>query len=216
MGSPTSERDRDNNEGPVHRVRFHLGFWMSKYEVTQGQWEGVMGLKPDEGYGVGVNHPVNTVSWYGVQEFLGRTIGGFRLPSEAEWEYAARAGTRTRFYWGDDPGYAEIGDYAVAHKIVEIAGTEEVGARLPNAWGLYDMSGNAWEWVEDDNHWTYRGAPNDGTAWTERPRATYRVLRGGSWYNLPWVCRSALRFWNTPDFRFFNLGFRVVFDREGS
>lgn len=212
MGSPQGEYHRADNEGPAHRVTIRNGFWIGKYEVTQGQWEGVMGFKPNPGLGVGNNHPVNAVSWDDIGEFLHRTDGGFRLPSEAEWEYAARAGTQTRFYWGNDPGYTELDEYAVAFQADSLRGTEEVGAKHPNSWGLFDMSGNAWEWVEDDYHWNYRGAPNDGSAWTENPRATYRVLRGGSWLNLPWVCRSALRFWNTPDFRYYNLGFRLVWD----
>ncbi len=211
MGSPVDEVGRDNHEGPVHTVTIQTGFWMSKYEVTQGQWEAVIGTNPAHGHGVGPNHPVYYVSWNDIQGFLGQTNIGFRLPSEAEWEYAARAGRQTRFYWGDDSSYSEIDDYAV-HSGDDPGRTAEVGTKQPNAWGLHDMSGNVWEWVEDDYHSSYSGAPNDGAAWTDDPRATYRVLRGGSWATVPapWLCRSAYRHWDTPLDRFFIYGFRVV------
>ena len=112
MGSPNNEQDRDNDEGPLHRVTFDQGFWMGKYEVTQGQWAGVMGNNPAHDQGVGANYPVYYVSWNDIQVFEERIADGFRLPSEAEWEYACRAGTNTRFYWGNDPNYREVVDYA--------------------------------------------------------------------------------------------------------
>ncbi len=212
MGSPLEETDRLDREGPVHTVTIGSGFWMSKYEVTQGQWEAVMGTNPAQDFGVGANHPVHTVDWYDIQDFLEQTTSDFRLPSEAEWEYAARAGTQTRFYWGDDPGYQEIGDYAV-YSLNAPGGAAEVGTKKPNAWGLYDMSGNVNEWVEDDYHDNYVGAPIDGSAWLDVPHTWYRVLRGASWFHEPWQCRSAYRSGDPPGMGGIPIsGFRVVLD----
>ncbi len=209
MGSPDNEPDRNPDEGPVHRVGIPNGFWMSKYEVTQSQWQAVMGRNPAELYGVGPNHPVYYVSWDDVQAFLERVNEDFRLPTEAEWEYAARAGTGTRFYWSDDIDYSQLSSYAVCGAA---AGVSEVGSKRPNRWGLYDMSGNLWEWVEDDYINSYSDAPNDGSALTGEPRGQYRVVRGGSWrYNLKY-CRSAFRSRDNPNNRYYTTGFRVVMD----
>ena len=132
----------------------------------------------------------------------------WRLPSESEWEYACRAGTTTRYYWGDDLSETAIGDYAVYY-LNYPGGTAEVGSKLPNAWNLYDMSGNVWEWCEDWYHDSYNGAPTDGSAWVS-PSGEYRVLRGGSWYYDPGSCRSASRGNNYPSYTYPNLGFRLV------
>ncbi len=216
MGSPEDEEDRFDDEGPQHRVRISRGFWMGRYEVTQGQWQAVMGSNPSGFTGDG-RLPVEQVSWEDCQAFLrklnGRVSGGrFRLPSEAEWEYACRAGTWRRFSFGDDD--SRLGEYAWYW---ENSGrtTHPVGGKEPNAWGLYDMHGNVLEWCEDDWHeydWhgEYVGAPTDGSAWVDAPRGLYRVYRGGGWWDYPAGCRSACRYWNDPVRLGHGLGFRVV------
>jgi formylglycine-generating enzyme required for sulfatase activity len=216
MGRYSGEQDSDPDEVDQHRVTFARGFWLSKYEVTQLQWVRVMGSNPASGYGVGDTYPVYYVSWDDIHRFESRLAAQgdtFRLPSESEWEYACRAGTATRFYWGDDPNYSEIGRYAV-YSGNDINRSEPVGSKLANAWGLCDMSGNVWEWCEDWYHDSYNvaGRPDDGSAWVAGG-GTYRVLRGGSWTVTGRYCRSAGRYWNFPDFRNFSYGFRVVYGR---
>ncbi len=218
MGRYPGEQDSYSYEDPQHQVTFAQGFWMSKYEITQAQWRAIMGTNPS--YFTGDNKPVEQVSWDMIRQANGyldklnaaHPGNGFRLPSEAEWEYACRAGTTTRFYWGDDPGYTVINDYAWHYYNNTPYGTKEVGLKLPNAWGLHDMSGNVWEWCEDDWHDTYTGAPGNGSAWVALPRSSYRVLRGGSWdvyYN--WYLRSANRYWTLPVSRYDVTGvFRVL------
>ncbi len=197
MGSPSNEQDRQASEGPVHQVTFDQGFWVSQYEVTQGQWQAAMGINPSSGYGVGANYPVYNLSWDNIQGFI-TTIGGtFRLPSEAEWEYACRAGTTTRFYWGDDPNYSGMGTYAW-YSGNSSASTHPVGGKQANAWGLFDMPGNVWEWCQDWYHDDYTNAPANGSAWMT-PSGTARVNRGGSFANLqPMGCRSAIRNYAGP------------------
>jgi formylglycine-generating enzyme required for sulfatase activity len=164
--------------------------------------------------------PAVYVSWNNAQSFLtalnnytGRT---FRLPSEAHWEYACRAGSHvppTRFYWGDDPNYTAIGDYAWyyynAYNVVGQQYAHVVGTKLPNAFGLYDMSGNVWEWCEDDWHGSYTGAPPGSYEWVDSPRGSYRVLRGGAWNIGDSACRSAARGDHNPDGTGDDRGFRV-------
>jgi formylglycine-generating enzyme required for sulfatase activity len=149
MGSPSNEEGRWDNEGPVHQVNISKAFYMSKYEVTQKQWRDVMGSSPS--YFKGDDLPVESVSWNDVQDFikkLNEKEGGnkYRLPSEAEWEYAARAGTATRYSFGDDE--SKLGDYAW-YMVNSGDKTHDVGQKKPNPWGLYDMHGNVWEWVQD-------------------------------------------------------------------
>ncbi len=206
MGRQDGEQDSDSDESPRHRVTFSEGFWMGKYEVTQVQWEAVMGDNPS--YYDGVNRPVERVSWTDIQGFESSLGNAFRLPSESEWEYACRAGTATRFYWGDDGGYDDIDRYAV-YLSNDPGGTANVGTKLPNAWGLYDMSGNVWEWCEDWYHSDYTGAPSDGSAWLS-PTGSFRVSRGGGWFLNARYCRSANRIYNGPSGRFNLLGFRLV------
>jgi len=139
----------------------------------------------------------------------------FRLPSEAEWEYACRAGTITRFYWGADPGQAEIGDYAWYAGNCNcdgfVEGTSQiVGMKLPNAWGLYDMIGNVYEWCEDDWHDDYTGAVTDGSAWMDSPTGSHHVARSAPWYALGKDCRSAARSDTTATTNGPYWGFRVV------
>ena len=206
MGSPNGEQDRDGDEGPVHRVTFAAGFWLGKYEVTQGQWEAVMGNNPSSFSGA--DHPVERVSWTDIQGFESALGNAFRLPSEAEWEYACRAGTTTRFYWGDDGNYSQIGSYAW-YTSNSSSATHPVGQKTVNAWGLYDMSGNVWEWCEDWYHSDYTDAPSDGSAWVS-PSGSYRVLRGGSWSSNARSCRSANRGSLDPSSRYIGLGFRLL------
>ena len=213
MGAQEDEQDANDDEYPRHRVTFDYGFWMGKYEVTQAQWEAVMGDNPAQGYGVGDDHPVYPVTWDDIQNFESELDDVFRLPSESEWEYACRAGTDTRFYWGDDPDYEDINDYAV-HTDNDPNGTDEVGTKRPNAWCLYDMSGNVWEWCEDDWPSNYNNAPNDGSPWINVPRAGYRILRGGAWNNDPEMCRSAYHAGAFPDLSYSSFGFRLVRDAD--
>jgi formylglycine-generating enzyme required for sulfatase activity len=155
----------------------------------------VMGTNPSNFTG-DPNRPVENVSWNDCQEFITR-INDFdlsytyRLPSEAEWEYACRAGTTTRYYWGNDPNSTEIDQYAW-YTDNSNSTTHPVGQKLPNAWGLYDMSGNVREWSEDWYHESYSGATTDGSAWVS-PSGSFRVIRGGGWRSGAGYCRSAFR-----------------------
>ena len=216
MGSPDDEQDRFANEGPQHEVTIANGFWMSKYETTQAQWQAVM--ENNLSHFQGEDRPVDSVSWNDVTETDGfidqlnklSSEYNIRLPSEAEWEYAYRAGTATRYYWGDDPNYTEMHDYAWYWNN-SLSGTNDVGQKLPNPWGLYDMTGNVWEWCEDDWHGDYHGAPTDGSAWVNSPRGSRRPLRGGAWNFIADYCRTASRNdYFFPDDRVNNIGFRVV------
>ena len=208
MGRYAGEQDSHSNEDPQHQVTLTQGFWMGKYEVTQAQWEAVMGSNPS--YFSGANRPVERVSWNMVQAFITElnslTGEAFRLPTEAQWEYACRAGTTTRFYWGEDPSYSSIDDYAW---YMGVFSTHDAGRKLPNAWGLYDMSGNVWEWCQDYYHSSYTGAPSDGSAW-ESPTGSYRVLRGGGWSHGD-TCRSAYRDTDAPSYTYdYFIGFRLA------
>ena len=219
MGRYAGEQDSYTYEDPQHAVTVG-GYWLAKYELTKRQWTAVMGTTPWAGQSyvlADLDSPAVYVSWNDAQSFLtevnsytGRT---FHLPSEAQWEYACRGGTQTRFYWGDDPGYTAIGDYAWYEGNAWSAGQQYahvVGTKLPNAFGLYDMSGNVWEWCEDDWHGSYTGAPEGGQAWVDSPRGSHRVLRGGGWYNSGYYCRSAYRYYSTPGGTFSNYGFRIA------
>ncbi len=197
----------DSDEKPVHTVSL-ADFWMGKYEVTQGQWQAIMGNNPS-GF-KGSNLPVERVSWNDCKEFIGKlnskTGKNFNLPSEAQWEYACRAGSTTRFCFGDsDSG---LGDYAW---YTSNSGnkTHPVGRKKPNTWGLYDIHGNVWEWCEDWHHDSYGGAPADGSAWLS-PASSLRVLRGGAWCFGTVNCRSADRGWSIPSGSGNDLGFRVI------
>jgi formylglycine-generating enzyme required for sulfatase activity len=205
MGSDRGGED----ERPVHQVVISRGFEMGKYEVTQAQWQAVMRHNPS-GF-VGPTRPVESVSWDAVQEFIKRLNEMdeeylYRLPTEAEWEYACRAGSTTEYHFGNDAGqlekYAWYADNAGGE-------THPVGQREPNKWGLYDMHGNVWEWVQDEWHGNYEGAPKDGSPW-EDGSGSSRVDRGGSWNYFARLCRSAYRVNNSPDARYDNLGLRLV------
>ena len=212
MGCGKKEQGCDNDEKPHHKVKVN-GFWIGKYEVTQAQWETIMGNNPS--YFKGADYPVETVSWNDAQAFLKQlnaSVGAlhvtplqFRLPSESEWEYAARAGTQTAYSFGDAPW--QLNNYAW-HSENSGGTTHSVGQKQPNKFGLYDMHGNVWEWVTDTHHENYKGAPKDGSAWVSG--GSNRVLRGGSWFVEPRGVRSAFRGNYDPAIRSDNIGFRVT------
>ena len=188
----------DDASRPVHRVNI-AGFLMGKTEITQGQWKAVMGSNPSSFGSCGDDCPVESVSWNDAQEFVQRlsqkTGKQYRLPSEAEWEYAARAGSTTKYSFGDAD--AQLTEYAWygTNK------TQRVAQKRPNAFGLFDMHGNVWEWTQDCWNANYSGAPTDGSAWTTGCSGS-RVLRGGSWIDIPVNLRSATRSRNWPFIRF--------------
>jgi formylglycine-generating enzyme required for sulfatase activity len=205
MGSPESELGRDRDEGPQRWVDVPR-FAMGKFEVTQGQWQALMGSNPSHFKDCGLNCPVENVSWNDVQEFLRRlnqrTGQNYRLPSEAEWEYAARAGTTTAYFWGDRFDASRVNNRGNR--------TVQVGSYSANAFGLHDMHGNVWEWVQDVWHNSYAGAPSDGTARMTGGDPSRRVFRGGSWFVTPQDLRSAYRSRSSPGNRNFYSGFRVA------
>jgi formylglycine-generating enzyme required for sulfatase activity len=202
MGAPALEVGSSDYQRPQHRVRVP-SFCLGKYSVTQAQYEAVMGDKP--AYFQGGDRPVETVSWYDAGEFcqkLSQLTGQqYRLPSEAEWEYACRAGTTTAFYFGETIS-TEVANYRGEETTV-------VGTFPANSYGLYDMHGNILEWCADRYHGSYTGAPTDGSAWDREGDRLY-VLRGGSWYSKMSYCRSAARIYYRPDYRCSYFGFRVV------
>ncbi|ASC73373.1 sulfatase-modifying factor protein [Halomicronema hongdechloris C2206] len=216
MGAPADEEGRSDDEGPQHRVQVPE-FWMGKFPVTQAQYQAVTGKNPSKFKGE--NRPVEKVSWEDAVAFCqklseqtGRT---YRLPSEAEWEYACRAGTTTPFHFGETitPDLANYNGnytYGSGPKGTYRQKTTEVGRFPPNAFGLYDMHGNVWEWCQDVWHSSYEGAPTDGSAWLKGGDQDRRVLRGGSWGAFPRYCRSASRLRYYPDNQYGSIGFRVV------
>ena len=216
-GAPVTEKGRGNDE-TQRRVRITKAFYLGKYEVTQGQWKKVTGKEPWAGKDYtksSVAQAVSYVSWADCQDFLkklnSRVSGdGFRLPSEAEWEYACRAGSTTRFCYGDDPDCSKLGEHAWYHRNAWKAGgkyAHVVGQKKPNAWGLYDMHGNVWEWCED---W-YGDYPSGFvTDPTGAKGGKGRVMRGGSWSDLPASVRSAHRSRTTPVSRSGSLGVRLA------
>ncbi|MFN6209276.1 MAG: SUMF1/EgtB/PvdO family nonheme iron enzyme [Microcystis sp.] len=219
MGSPDSDPDAWDAEKPPHQVKVN-SFAIGKYPVTQAQYEAVMGKNPshfknNSWLKNNLQNPVEQVSWNDAQAFcqkLSQITGKtYRLPTEAEWEYACRAGTTTRYYFGDDA--SQLGDYAWYDGNSQKT-THPVGQKRPNAWGLYDMIGNVWEWCEDNWHDNYIGAPKDGSAWLTNDN-DYPIVRGGCWYNGPDGCRSAYRFLNPRRDGLSNsYGFRVVCGAE--
>jgi formylglycine-generating enzyme required for sulfatase activity/tRNA A-37 threonylcarbamoyl transferase component Bud32 len=221
MGSPQGEKGRDDDEGPQHQVKLQ-SFLMGKYPVTQAQWRAVMGNDPS--YFNGDNLPVEQVSWNDCNNFCQqisqKTGKEFRLPSEAEWEYACRAGTTTPFYFGETittelANYNGEYIYQNESKGVYRQETTEVGQFSPNSFGLYDLHGNVWEWCADDYYNNYQGAPSDGSVWLKNNSNS--VLRGGSWYYNPDYCRSANRDNGNAerDKRNNNVGFRLVVSAPG-
>jgi formylglycine-generating enzyme required for sulfatase activity len=210
MGSSDSDKDARGAEKPQHQVRITKPFYLGKYEVQQEQWEAVMGNNPS--YFKGPKNPVEAVSWNDCQHFLdklnkrqGNPAGKFVLPTEAKWEYACRAGSKTRYCFGDDA--SKLDEYAWYGKNSD-GKTHPVGEKKPSAWGLYDMHGNVWEWCQDwygDGY--YAKSPTDDP--TGPATGSYRVIRGGSWISPAGGCRSAGRCRFLPGIRFYFLGFRV-------
>ena len=218
MGSNMGRSD----ESPRHEVEISRGFWLGKYEITQGQWEAVMGTTPWSGRGrvvLGPSHPAVIISWDEVQEFIGRLNAAageelYRLPTEAEWEYACRAGTDTRWSFGDDESlltdYAWYygNNYPTDENNYPPSGAKEVGTRKPNPWGLHDMHGNVWEWVQDwyDEEYYSRSVRED----PQGPESgSGRVIRGGHFGHNDGV-RSAYRHLHSPDSRSYTIGVRLL------
>ena len=217
MGSPNAETEAGpfDDEGPQRTVNISA-FFMGKYEVTQAQYQAVMGNNPSKFKGA--KRPVENVSWDGAMEFcqkLSQKIGkSYRLPSEAEWEYACRAGTTTPFYFGDTitpdlVNYDGNYPYGAAPKGLNREQTTDVGSFGPNPFGLYDMHGNVWEWCSDKWHDDYNGAPTDGSSW-ETGTHNDRVQRGGSCYDHAVLCRSAVRLYPSAAYGLRSWGFRVA------
>jgi formylglycine-generating enzyme required for sulfatase activity len=226
MGSPEDEEGRSSDEGPQHRViigyRLAIGLYPVMFDEYDHFCADTKREKPeDANWGRG-RRPVINISWRDAQAYVDwlakKTSQPYRLPSEAEWEYACRAGTATPFSFGatistDQANYNGNYTYGKGTKGEYQERTTKVGSFPPNPWGLYDMHGNVWEWVEDVWHESYEGAPADGAAWTDgggKQSSHLRVYRGGSWNNNPRGLRSAFRFRESPVYRCIDLGFRVV------
>ena len=217
MGSPEGEEGRSVDEGPRHKVKIREAFAVGKYEITFEEWDacvsggGCEGYRPgDEGWGRG-RRPAINVSWKDAKAYVAwlseKTGKYYRLLTEAEWEYAARAETGTRYYWGDEAGLVAK---CVGCDEQNEQKTRTVGSFGPNGFGLHDVHGNVWEWVEDCWHDNYKGAPTDGTAWTSWGNCGWRVLRGGSWGDEPRNLRSAIRYRYGAGYRISSFGFRVA------
>lgn len=226
MGSPGDEPEREDDEGPQHEVSVP-SFFMGRYPVTQAQWKAAaalpevkQALSPDPSNFKGENRPVEQITWPDAVEFCERlaalTKRPYRLPSEAEWEYACRAGTKTPFYFGKTLTTA-IANYDGNYTYSDGPEGEYREETTPvdhfdiaNAFGLCDMHGNVWEWCQDHWHGDYEDAPTDGSAWLSEDEDAGRVRRGGSWFNNPGACRSAYRDYSNPRVSFNPFGFRVV------
>jgi formylglycine-generating enzyme required for sulfatase activity len=217
MGTPANERGRDEAEGPQHDVSVGA-FMLGVHPVTFEEWDacvaagGCNGYLPDDQDWGRARHPVITASWDDAQSYVRwlseRTGRNYRLPSEAEWEYAARAGTTTVYWWGDEIGYGHA-------NCTDCGGqwdgqqTQPVGSFPANPFGLHDMLGNVWQWVEDCWNDGYLGAPDDGSAWTIG-NCRARVIRGGGWDNNQFSLRSGGRLWAFSGQRSIDIGFRVA------
>lgn len=208
MGTPEAAQTAFRaSEGPQHEVTLNP-FALSKFEVTQAQWTAVMGDDPS--FNKGADLPVEGVSWNAAKAFVEklseRTGKPYRLPTEAEWEYAARAGSITHYSFGDDE--AHLSEHGWFDDNSGMA-THPVGEKPANKFGLHDMHGNVWEWVEDCFHASYIGIPVNGEAASEF-NSCDRVSRGGSWYDVPEVARSAYRFKDGPNNSVSGMGIRVA------
>ncbi|MDM7912280.1 MAG: formylglycine-generating enzyme family protein [Methanotrichaceae archaeon] len=234
MGRHAQDAWRDSTQLPVHTVAIQ-GFELMTTEVTQMMWQTVMGTDieemrqvfeqalPDEqrhpGFlnslrGEGPSYPMYYVSWDDCQEFIAAinlldTEYEYRLPSEAEWEYACRSGSTSTYHWGDNPEHELVGLYCWYVFNTNEDTSFPVGEKLPNAWGLYDMSGNVWEWCQDYFHDDYAGAPSDGSPWLS-PVSSSRIRRGGAWDCDTGSLSSSSRGCNAQDFRSNNIGFRLA------
>jgi formylglycine-generating enzyme required for sulfatase activity len=221
MGSPTNELHRQPNEGPQTTVTLTRGFWIGKYEVTQGEYLSVMNTNPSQFSG-DLTRPISSVSWPDATNYCGKLTqrelaagripagSEYRLPTEAEWECAARAGTSTRFSYGDDPTYTDLPNYAW-QSVDDGLTVHPVGQKLPNPWGLYDMAGNVFEWCQDWLGPLPGGSVTDPQGPPSNPIG-WKIMRGGAFDFGGQACRSASRmfFGNHPALTDWNLGFRVV------
>jgi formylglycine-generating enzyme required for sulfatase activity len=217
MGSPFREKRRKLWESPVHRVTIKKPFYLGRYPVMQEQWQKVMGNNPS--FFKGEKCPVENVSWVEAQAFFQKLNSlekadendhAYRLPTEAEWEYAARAGTATSYFFGNEE--SKLTEYAWFLKNSGLE-THPVGLKKSNPWELYDIYGNVGEWVQDEYHISYKGAPTDGRAWENTfPSVSVpvRIRRGGGWNGNAGCCRSAERLFAAQNRRLNSLGFRVV------
>jgi formylglycine-generating enzyme required for sulfatase activity len=208
MGSPVEDADRLDVEGPVHTVEVQ-SFALGKYEVTQGEWRTLMGISPSE---CGEECPVQGVNWHEANAYLrklnliasGREDRPYRLPSEAEWEYACRGGGRHRYCGSDDV------EHVAWYRKNGGGRLHRIGTKAANGFGLHDMSGNVWEWTQDCWRDGYRRGPKDGSAWTSGIDCSQRVFRGGSWINEPALVRAAVRLRQGASERDDRLGFRIA------
>ena len=216
MGSPENEAGRESSESPQHQVSLQP-FYMSKYPITQNQYQAMMGNNPSH-FKRG-SRPVEQVRWHNAIEFcqkLSEKTGKiYTLPSESQWEYACRAGTTTPFYFGETitselVNYDGNHPYGNAPKGKYRQETTDVGSFPPNAFGLYDMHGNVWEWCLDVWHGNYNGAPTDGSAWESGGDSNRRLLRGGSWSFNSRICRCARRYYTYAGYLNNGGGFRIV------
>lgn len=210
MGSLDDAQGPENNETPRHNVTLKA-FYLQTTEITQAQWTALTGNNPS--HFSGDNLPVERVTWDDAQLFLQKlnTLDpgkNYRLPSEAEWEYACRAGTETVYYNGSEE--CDLDDIAWYGGNSENR-THPAGKKGANPWGLHDLLGNVWEWCEDRYHPDYTGAPDDGSAWLSGESYS-RVLRGGSWRTILIYCRCAGRGSRPPEYRSYSLGFRAAYD----
>jgi formylglycine-generating enzyme required for sulfatase activity len=216
MGSPAMENNRNDDEDPQHTVTITKSFAASRFDVTFEEWDvcyqlgGCRNRPDDSGWGRG-KRPVINVNWADAQEYVmwlsGQTGKNYRLLSEAEWEYAARAGSMTAYYWGEEVGAGNANCNGCGSQW-DGKQSSPVGSFKANAFGLYDMAGNVWQWVQDCSHDNYSGAPTDGSAWMSGT-CSGRVVRGGSWFDLAGSLRAANRYWGPSDFHLISLGFRV-------
>ena len=221
MGSPLDEQGRNDDEGPPLEVRLTQGFYLSQCEITQRQWTAVTGERPWSRHAGEVeeepDRPAVYISWEDVQEFIAALnaaagVRVYRLPTEAEWEYAGRAGTKTPWSFGN--AQKELDRYAWWTNNISLTGrlaAQPVGLKVPNPWGLYDMHGNVWEWIDDWLGAYPEGPQTDPQGPTE---GTARVFRGGSFKDAASLSRSAQRCWNAPDQRFSHVGVRLVRDSD--
>ena len=217
MGSPEDEKGHTSDESPLHAVTVSSAFAISRYLVTFAEWDAcvaVGGCPPlaDSGFGHG-NKPVVNVNWNEAQQYVAwlslMTGKSYRLLTEAEWEYAERAGTRSAYFWGDDIGVGNAVCIGCGSKW-DNKQTAPVGSFNPNAFGLYDMLGNAWVWVEDCYHDSYADSPTDGSAWTQDCEQGRRAVRGGGWDSYAINLRSANRDRISIGTRINDLGFRIA------
>ena len=222
FGTPHTDPDRWVEEWTPHEVTLTKDFYISRYEITQAQYQAVMGVNPSYHYGH-PNHPVERVDWYDIQGYdndkndgfveklAEKGLGVFRLPTEAEWEYACRAGTETRYYWGDDPGNRTVTDHAWIHTNARWI-SQEVGLMPPNPWGLYDMAGNVFEWCLDGYSRDTKPGPRTDPLFEDNKYN--KVIRGGGYSSNAHRCRSSWRYYDHPSTIYGGYGFRIVKEIE--